>query len=566
MEVASSAAGPSLIGNLLFVLLVAVPLAFVVSFALLAIYQSAVKRSMRRQGAPAIKSATGRMRAIVRRRGSPPAHPLAIAWHDDVGLTADAASAAAMLRHAAVYVAAGLAFAVVMAMSYLLAGRLGFDWLVAVFLTLFYAWPIAITVCVTVTISWLGVGLVVLAYALALGIVAAAAIVGTSITPAQLLTVWWNGNAEGTLLALCFLAPPIRAVGPLVAAFMIAAVAGAIGIVLAAGASPAFLQWVATVGTVLHLGVVGTSTLLLLSGAAITGILGWLLLVWLGYLYRSRRISDQMLLIDAVWLMFTVQYGIGLMHLQPLWFLAAVCAFAAFKIVQLTGFRLVREDARSDADAPRLLLLRVFSLGARSQRLFESFARRWRYAGTMRMIAGPDLATSTVEPHEFLDFLAGRLQRRFIADRSTLETRIAETDEARDCDGRFRVADYFCHDDTWQMTLVHLARDSDAVLMDLRGFSLGNRGCIFEIEELLDVVALHRVVFLVDRTTDELFLTQVLVNGWAGIGESSPNRGDPSPRIHLYRLDDHLGRTVPRLVALLKDAGAHHVRHAATAA
>jgi hypothetical protein len=53
-------------------------------------------------------------------------------------------------------------------------------------------------------------------------------------------------------------------------------------------------------------------------------------------------------------------------------------------------------------------------LGKVSQRLFDALDKHWRHVGSIQMIAGPDLATTTVEPHEFLDFLRGRLARRFI--------------------------------------------------------------------------------------------------------------------------------------------------------
>jgi hypothetical protein len=115
-------------------------------------------------------------------------------------------------------------------------------------------------------------------------------------------------------------------------------------------------------------------------------------------------------------------------------------------------------------------LLRVFSLGRRSERLFDALATHWRHVGNIRLIAGPDLATTTVEPHEFLGFLSGKLARRFIDGPETLDLRLSETDLEPDPDGRFRVSDYFCYDDTWLTVLSRLADESDAVLMDLRGF------------------------------------------------------------------------------------------------
>jgi hypothetical protein len=171
------------------------------------------------------------------------------------------------------------------------------------------------------------------------------------------------------------------------------------------------------------------------------------------------------------------------------------------------------------------------------------------------MIAGPDLAKSTVEPHEFLDFLAGRLQRRFIDGPDTLEQRLREIDQRRDVDGRFRIGGFFCHNDTWQMVLRRLVKDSDVVLMDLRGFSQSNRGCVFEINELLDVVLLRQIVFVADRTTDESFLAQVFADAWASVTKASPNWNDPAPRVRLYHFDGYIGQNIPALVAVVANVG-----------
>jgi hypothetical protein len=78
------------------------------------------------------------------------------------------------------------------------------------------------------------------------------------------------------------------------------------------------------------------------------------------------------------------------------------------------------------------------------------------------MIAGPDPVTSTVEPHEFLEFASGELAGRFVTGRPDLERRIAAIDRARDPDGRYRVNEFFCHADTWQMTM-HRLVESDVV-------------------------------------------------------------------------------------------------------
>lgn len=165
------------------------------------------------------------------------------------------------------------------------------------------------------------------------------------------------------------------------------------------------------------------------------------------------------------------------------------------------------------------------------------------------MITGPDLATTTVEPHEFLAFLSGTLSRRFISGPETLDLRLSEVKAKRDFDTRFRVGDFFCQDDTWKMVLGRLARDSDVVLMDLRGFGPANMGCIYEINELLAAVPLKRLVLIVDRRTDADFLRKTLADGWAALPVGSVNRTSASPAVRLFQLAGR--RDVPNLVRAL---------------
>ena len=120
--------------------------------------------------------------------------------------------------------------------------------------------------------------------------------------------------------------------------------------------------------------------------------------------------------------------------------------------------------------------------------MFETLSRPWRYIGSVGLIAGDDLALSTVAPHRFLDFVSGRLARLFIDSDSSLVRSIAAFDDRRDVDGRFRINDFFCHADTWQAVLRRLIARTDVVLMDLRNFSSGNAGCAFEDLGLVHLV------------------------------------------------------------------------------
>ena len=135
-----------------------------------------------------------------------------------------------------------------------------------------------------------------------------------------------------------------------------------------------------------------------------------------------------------------------------------------------------------------LTFLRVFSLGTRSNALLESIGKHWRSIGSIQLITGPDVAHSTVQPHQLLDFLSGRLAGHFIGDARSLEDRLKRQDRAADRDGWYRVNSFFCRADAWQAALAKLVGEGDAILMDLRSFSSRNAGCVHELRHLI-----HRI-------------------------------------------------------------------------
>jgi hypothetical protein len=100
---------------------------------------------------------------------------------------------------------------------------------------------------------------------------------------------------------------------------------------------------------------------------------------------------------------------------------------------------------------------------------------------------------------------------------------------------RFRINQFFCHPDSWQMTMRELAQRSSVVLMDLRSFSPSNQGCVYELEQILQSVHLRRVVFVADSSTDRTFLEQTLQRLWTeGVFETSPNARVADPRVQLF--------------------------------
>ena len=223
-------------------------------------------------------------------------------------------------------------------------------------------------------------------------------------------------------------------------------------------------------------------------------------------------------------------------------------AFGAYLLVVRCGLRPLGRAALAQPNA-RLLLLRVFGAQRRSERLYDLFNARWRYRGSMQLIGGTDLATSTLEPHEFLDFLSGRLARNFIHGSADLERRMATLDLRPDPDGRFRVNELFCDDAAWRPAVGRLMAQSEVVVMDLRGFSAANRGCIFELQALIDRVPLGRLVVLIDRATDLAALRRSLLELWPGMSAASPNASLARATLQVLALEGSAAGGVARLLA-----------------
>jgi hypothetical protein len=250
--------------------------------------------------------------------------------------------------------------------------------------------------------------------------------------------------------------------------------------------------------------------------------LGWLAIAWVRYLYDRKWFSEQTLVFDSIWLLETLIVCHATVHAAGPTGWLGLSVFAVYKLITWIGLRPLATAAAGRQPA-RVLLLRTFGF-RRRERFFDLLGARWRYAGPIQLIAAPDLAARSIDPDEFLDFLSGRLRHRFIIEPGDLERRFIEVDNHPDPDGRYRVNEFFCRNDTWRPAVTRLMAESDLVAMDLRGFSAGNQGCLFELQALIDAVPVARVVLLTDKSTDTPFLRRTLAECWQRMDAASPNR------------------------------------------
>jgi hypothetical protein len=121
----------------------------------------------------------------------------------------------------------------------------------------------------------------------------------------------------------------------------------------------------------------------------------------------------------------------------------------------------------------------------------------------------------TTDPGDLLALLGGHLADSYVAATDEIGSRLGRLDLRPDPDGRFRVNEVYCRDNTWRPTLEALLDSSDTVLMDLRSFSTSNAGCIFELEQLVRRLSSADIVFVCDKTTDMRLLRGVLTGAWA---------------------------------------------------
>jgi hypothetical protein len=99
-------------------------------------------------------------------------------------------------------------------------------------------------------------------------------------------------------------------------------------------------------------------------------------------------------------------------------------------------------------------------------------------------------------------------------------------DVEADRDGRFRIDEFCCRDDTWQATVVALIARADAIVMDLRGFGAARRGAEFELEQLATRAAPERVVLVVDASTDRALVANAIAGAKAPMTVVEVRRGN----------------------------------------
>ncbi|MEO8185786.1 MAG: hypothetical protein ABI580_00280 [Burkholderiaceae bacterium] len=275
------------------------------------------------------------------------------------------------------------------------------------------------------------------------------------------------------------------------------------------------LIWLVT-----NIGAFAGPALLFLLLSLPVGLLAWWLLLRLERRYQQHAFSNMQLVVDSWWALIVADNFVSLWRYGAATAIfVSATAFAIYWITVRVGLRASGLGAR--AGGPTMLLLRVFGFQDRTERLFDRVAERWRFEGPVAMIAGADLALRSVDVDEALAFVRGEIESRYVSGAANLASRLQALDAGVDPDGRFRVGEFFCFDNTWRPALRSLVERARVVLMDLRGFTKANAGCIFELEQLSALGAAGRCVFVVDSTTDRTLVE-------TSLGLASEASGQPA--------------------------------------
>jgi tetratricopeptide (TPR) repeat protein len=455
-------------------------------------------------------------------------------------ITAIAQATAAQRRAVLVQIAAGLAFGVAAAWLQLRADDTEPNTLNMALMSWTWAWPTVLALSLIwdsdrrrrwlAWAAYLG-GLLLICTITALGDTPPTTMFGVTLPAFFRGLLFWVLNLSFSPFLLLFLNRAVRSIGPALLAMMLIAMIGGT-LALVAASTPAGMAAGASVLWTLGLPAGAMHPLVVLAGALATAPLAW----WLGRrlraAYVAKWLSDNSLVIDTLWGFQAVLLAFDLTRpIGPAGWLG-LGVFALHKGITVAGMAPAARAARQRTPL-RLLLLRVFtrrdpkgrvkSRRADAERLFDVLGSRWRYAGPIAMIGAPDLASSTIDPDEFLDFLAGKLRDRFIVEPAEVPARLAAIDDRSDLDARWRVTELFCGNDTWRAAVLGLMARSDLVAMDLRDFGPDNQGCIFELQSLIDLVSAGRVALLVDGTTDRNFLQTTIDDCLTRVPPTSPN-------------------------------------------
>ncbi|MGH9175828.1 MAG: hypothetical protein ACRD1H_15800, partial [Vicinamibacterales bacterium] len=334
----------ALTGPPLGILLLAVILAWPISWGLLAQYKRAMRRTM-------LRSSQSRSPRPPSPQTAPPADPelpshARVVLHDFDGQVSGAKAEAIFTnlkagpgRALAAYALGGAAYAVVCTVATIIATRIEFLPVRTLTFAWLYVWPLVLTAGLVAPRGHPLRRLTVIGYFAVLAVLTGISVtLSPRFTWGQGVLMWALYNVPATLLLVPYFSRHVRAVGLLVMSFLIVVLIGGHVALSVATRREADLLLLADLSLAAGIGPVSMLAIVGLVGFVVFGALGWLALRVIGLRYQAKRISDESVTVDAVWLLFAFTHLNGLVFEHPLWIVAIAVAFAAFKAGTRVGF------------------------------------------------------------------------------------------------------------------------------------------------------------------------------------------------------------------------------------
>lgn len=283
-----------------------------------------------------------------------------------------------------------------------------------------------------------------------------------------------------------------------------------------------------------------------------------LMILALKKLYIVKYINEQQISIDAQLLIFSSSYFMWEIFKSPSFTTIILCLlpFVIYKTIN-TLLYVIFKTRHQNKIPIKLLLLRVFALQDASRKLFQRIQVHWQFAGPVLMISGPDLATTTIDSTEMIDFVTSNLKNRFCHDHESIERNLNGADIEPDNDGSFRVTEFFCRDTIWKEVLVRLVCISNVALLDLRSFSEIYKGCQYEIQQVVNHIDILKVIVLIDEHTNIDFLKTTFINAFKNQQLSSPKLKSERPQVQLYYFKGNNPNSFSDLLKLLCSVSAN---------
>jgi hypothetical protein len=201
----------------------------------------------------------------------------------------------------------------------------------------------------------------------------------------------------------------------------------------------------------------------------------------------------------------------------------------------------------------RIAYLRLFENGPRTRSFVEG---AWREFGTVIALR----SAASVTPAELKQAQrAGDVANLFVDSHDALSARLAAggrhampkgrhaihgvaptTVKVRDKYGCYPMVAVLCHGRFWKAAVDDLLGFVDLVVLDLSGYTAAHAGTHHELQRIVDVFPIERVVVLADPSSNTTFLVARIQETWTTMASTSPNATPTTPRQVLLAITDRL--------------------------